>query len=235
MEEKEKRTRLPDDDKVLEDLAEGWMVLLERLYTGYWQLLLRITYHYLAPYLGRPSPEEVEDCIWSFLLNRFEAICGKFNPEKGTFRNYFNFCLERHCISFARKILERRMTELPMTGLDSDQELPIPDRRAENDIEQVALEKENLKKLKSYIDELDDRTRTVVVLYSSGLTSTQIGKLLGIVPVTVRVMISRIKKKWREIEGPTLPSPQNCVTELPDAIQIKPSTPGVPAIGESDS
>ena len=85
------------------------------------------------------------------------------------------------------------------TGSDDQGEFDIPDTRAENDIEQVTLDKERLTRLKSYIDGLDDKSRDILFLYSKVSKSREIGSLMGMVPVTVRVSVARIIKKLRKI------------------------------------
>jgi RNA polymerase sigma factor (sigma-70 family) len=210
MAKKEKRTRLPDDDEVLELLAKDPMALLELLYTAYMQLLLRITYSYLAPYLGRPSPEDVEDCLSAFLVERFPVICIRFDPAISTFRTFFNFCLRRHCLSTARRILERHRIEVSLndigpSGDGGHAELDIPDRSAENNIEQVTIERdfeiERIGKLRSFIDELDDESRKILFLSANGLKSHEIGDLLKLPPGTVRVKRMRIIERLRNRLG----------------------------------
>jgi hypothetical protein len=113
--QQDNRTRLPDNEEALELRDKQDPTLLFERFLACWQLLLQITYRHMG---RKGSPEDVEDCLSSFLEEKLGIVVNSFDPTVSSFSSYFNSSLRNYCSGMARRLDKRAKTEISMTGLE---------------------------------------------------------------------------------------------------------------------
>ena len=79
---------------------------------------------------ARVTPSEVEDCMQQIYIKLFQNI-GSFEPDKGSFRPWFNTLVNHETVSYMRKNMRpERMEQVSMVNEEDDSvfEFEAPDR-----------------------------------------------------------------------------------------------------------
>lgn len=137
---------------------------------------------------------ERNDFVQEGLMGLLSA-CRTFDiSQKTSFKSYVDIVVERRFISIVRKAMAQKA--IPGTSLVSLEESGDEIEGEHTDPEQLMLAKERLSLLLGELKTLlSDREYTVLMLYCSGMSYTEIAKKLGVSAKSADNALQRAKKK----------------------------------------
>ena len=173
----------PAGDRQLAQAAIADPALFERLFTKYWEPILRYCSMRLA------DPADAEDAAIRVMTNAFAAL-PTFVGGTGQFRSWLFAIAHNEVVNVYRAHARQPMSPMP-EKLDLVDPHPTP--------EQLALASDDQQNLWQLLQGLPQRSREVVELRLSGFTGQEIAAILGISDGAVRQAQSRAIDQLRQI------------------------------------
>ncbi|MEO0140481.1 MAG: sigma-70 family RNA polymerase sigma factor [candidate division WOR-3 bacterium] len=161
-----------DDERLVERAKKGHMASFEVLVMRYSRMVFAVAYSVLG------DAEAARDASQNAFLKAYLGLKGFRGDSR--FSTWLYSIARRCAIDMAR-----RMMKAPESIEDAPEPYGLPDRRG------MILDEA--------LRSLDEREREVINLhYKAGFSAGEIGDLLGLTEVNVRVIMFRARKKLRE-------------------------------------
>lgn len=146
---------------------------------------------------------DIEDCMQEFYIHVYQKI-QNFDPEKGTFRPWFNTVLKNKLEDYSRK--NRRLTQQEIhlytsDSEDDDTEIDQFDRMEATDFlpEEEIDQQETRRLIHEILDQLTDAQKQCVMMqFEKQMKIREIAEALDISEGTVKSAVSYGKKKIKE-------------------------------------
>lgn len=177
---------------LLEDVKNGKPLSFDAMYQLYTPLIESMARFYCKRFSLADS--EIGDIKQEATIALFNAAMA-YEPSKNiTFGAFAKICLRNRILSYIRYFHENKNPE-SLDDIDSDPEMPAPETP-----EQIILKKESLHSLNQRIDGmLTDFEKSVLTLYISNMSYTDMAKSLSKPKKSIDNAIHRIKAKLRKL------------------------------------
>lgn len=196
--------RLIDSDVAansIEELnSEGWErggvlspALLGQLYDAYFPRI----YNYLS--YRTANREEAED-LAGLVFERVITKYNMFDPKRGEFESWI-FTIARNALTNQKRRQIRHPERELSEWIEDDGKLS-PD--------EVFLKQEELRRLRHYLTQLNERDRELIALrYGAGLSQRRVGEILGMNETSVAVALGRAVRRLRKMFEKDEPSDES--------------------------
>ncbi len=174
------------DNEVISLINKGQYENLQIIINRYLPLIIKTAKTYCPQNL-------VEDAVQEATFALYQAV-KDYIPEKSSFSAFASLCIKRAVISLSRKTVSQKA--IPQDMLSSIEEVQVADNTSPEDI---IIEREDFETLKDTIQlSLSDMEYSVLQLFLSGKTYSEIADVLNITEKSVDNALARIRKKLKK-------------------------------------
>lgn len=178
------------DEELVHALQEGDKSAWEKLYTKYKPIVLSIARRFFL------SGGETEDLVQEGMCGLYSAVTG-FRPESGAFSTYANKCIKNRIVDAVKMSNGAKHSALnnflPIMEVGNSW---ISNDNPEDEVIGRESKKEILQKMSKVLSSLEFKA---IIMYTDGLSMTEISSALGKNTKSIDNAINRAKNKLQGI------------------------------------